>query len=70
MSTPVSDPKLFDIACAVVYLQSLGAQTATTNFVRTLVLSGQVPHLRIGRKFYIAKTALDTWIETRGRRTR
>ena len=62
--------RLFDIASAVSYLQALGASTATKCFVRSLISSAQVPFLRIGRKFFITKEALDSWISKRERRVR
>lgn len=59
---------LFDILAAVAYLRTLGATAATPNFVRSLIASSAVPHLRVGRKFYVAKLALDNWLESRARR--
>jgi hypothetical protein len=61
---------LFDILATVAYLKSIGASAATPNFVRTLISSAQVPHVRIGKKFYLSKTALDHWLVTRERRAR
>ena len=62
--------QLFDILASVTYLRSLGATAATSNFVRSLIASSQVPHLRIGKKFYLSKTSLDHWLVTRERRAR
>jgi hypothetical protein len=70
MSPPDANQRLFDIADAVVYLQSLGAKTASVNFVRGLISTGQVPHLRIGKKFFIGREALDRWIDQRQRKTK
>jgi excisionase family DNA binding protein len=67
---PESARRLFDIFAAVAYLQSLGATSATRNFVRSLVTSGQVPYIRCGKKFYITKNALDAWITRSERRAR
>ena len=70
-STPTqSHQKLFDIAAAVHYLHSLGAAAATKSFVRRLLATGQVTHLRIGKKFYVSREALDGWISNRQRRAR
>jgi hypothetical protein len=66
----VADQQLFDVGDAAKYLQSIGAKTATVNFVRALISSSQVAHLQIGKKFYVSKTALDGWVETRARRAR
>ena len=62
--------RLLDIIAAVAYLQSLGATSATTNFVRGLIARGEIPHLKISKKFYVSKGSLDRWIETRERRNR
>jgi excisionase family DNA binding protein len=70
VQTPVlaEGRRLFDIQAAVAYLRSLGAEAVTMNFVRALVNSGQVPHVRMGRKFYVSRTALDHWITNHERR--
>ena len=65
-----ADQKLFDVCDAAIYLQQIGARTATVNFVRALISSQQVPHLRIGKKFFVSRKALDQWIETREKRSR
>jgi excisionase family DNA binding protein len=61
---------LFDIPSAAKHFQEKGAKTATKNFVRNLIASGQLPHLRIGKRFYVTKAAIDRWIETREKRNR
>jgi len=65
-----ADQRLFDVGDAAKYLQSIGAKAATVNFVRALISSSQVAYLRIGKKLYVSKSALDGWIETRARRAR
>ena len=62
--------RLFDIVAAVAYLRTLGATTATKHFVRGLINTAQVPHLRIGKRFYLSREALDAWIEKQQRRRR
>jgi excisionase family DNA binding protein len=62
--------KLFDFVASVAYLHSLGATAATVSFVRGLVASGQITHLRIGKKFYVSRESLDGWIANRQRRMR
>jgi len=52
----------------VEYLRTIGATAATKNFVRRLIGTGQVAHLRIGKKFYLTREALDAWIVKRQRR--
>jgi excisionase family DNA binding protein len=60
--------RLFDINAAVAYLRSIGADGATTNFVRSLIANAEVPCVRMGRKFYISRDALDRWIANHDRR--
>lgn len=60
--------RLFDITAAVTYLRELGAEGATVNFVRALIASGQVPHIRMGRKFYLTRESLDRWISNHERK--
>jgi hypothetical protein len=71
-STPDAhvDRRLFDIVSAAGYLQAIGATSATPKFVRTLVADGDLPHLKIGKKFYISKTSIDSWLLRHERRTR
>lgn len=61
--------QLFDIHAAVLFLRSIGAIGATENFVRGLINSGQIPHIRIGKKFYVGKHAIETWLTKHERRT-
>jgi hypothetical protein len=60
--------RLFDIHAAVAYLHALGAEGATVTFVRSLINRAEVPHLRIGKKFYVSKEGLDLWIQRHERR--
>jgi excisionase family DNA binding protein len=62
--------QLFDIGGAVEYLKSIGASGATVCFIRGLVSSGQVPHVRIGKKFYVSREALQGWLERHEKRAR
>jgi excisionase family DNA binding protein len=62
--------RLLDILLAVSYLKSIGADSASENFVRNLISTGQIPHVRIGKKFYISRVALDSWINSRERKSR
>ena len=61
-------PQLFDVKAACDYLKSIGVSGATVNSTRTIF--GQVPHVRIGKRFYVSKESLDTWISNRQRRSR
>jgi hypothetical protein len=68
ITRPAEGRRLFDIQAAVLYLRGLGAESVTMNFVRALVNSGQVPHLRMGKKFYLTRESLDRWISNHERR--
>jgi excisionase family DNA binding protein len=61
---------LYDIAGAVSYLQRVGATTATATFVRGLISSGQLPHLKIGKAFYVSKSAIEAWLARSEKRNR
>jgi excisionase family DNA binding protein len=71
-STPTTEQQrqLFDILAIVAYLKSIGADGATPNFARGLITSGQVAHIRVGRKYYVSRAALDRWLETQAKRSR
>jgi excisionase family DNA binding protein len=60
--------RLFDVQAAVAYLRELGADGATKNFVRALISSGALPHLRMGKKHYVSRESLDRWISNHERR--
>jgi hypothetical protein len=62
--------RLFDIAGAVEYLHGIGASAATPNFVRAIIGRGEVAHLKIGKKFFVSREALDAWIQKHERRSR
>ena len=66
----MTEPRLFDLKAAAEYLQSLGAAGTTAYYIRSLVASGKVPHIKLGRKFYISKNALDAWLERAEKRSR
>jgi hypothetical protein len=58
----------FDIKAAVLYLRQLGAEGATVNFIRNLISRSEVPHVKIGKKFYLSRDGLDRWITNHERR--
>jgi excisionase family DNA binding protein len=62
--------RLFDIAGSAAYLRELGAVSCTVTFIRQLIATGQVPHVRIGKKFYVSRDALDGWIGRHERKAR
>lgn len=64
----MSERRLFDIRAAAEYLRSLGADSTTISFVRGLISAGTLPHLKIGKKFFVSKDALDGWISRAERR--
>jgi excisionase family DNA binding protein len=69
-SARMTEQRLFDIPSAAKYLQSIGASAVTTITVRTLVSSGKLPHIKIGRRFYITRVAMDSWLANHERRAK
>jgi hypothetical protein len=71
IQTPTeSSPTLLNVHDAAGYFRSLGAKAATVNFVRSLLLSGQLPYTQVGRAFYVTKDDIHTWISRRSKRAR
>jgi excisionase family DNA binding protein len=68
--TATDTRRLFDVLAAVAHLKTIGADAATVNFVRNLISSGEIPHLKIGKKFFLSKTAMDAWLANHERRRR
>lgn len=71
--TPTAIPetqKLFDINAAVEYLRSIGATGVTKSSVRSLIATGGLPTIKLGRKFYITRTSLLEWLSRHERRLR
>ena len=62
--------RLFDVPAAVAFFQSLGAESASKNFVRSLITSGQLPHVRIGKRFFVSRESILNWISKNERRAR
>ena len=62
----MSNPQLFDLQAAVTYFKGIGVSGITTCAMRTVF--AQVPHIRIGKRFYVSKESLDSWIANRQRR--
>ena len=52
--------RLFDIPSAAAYLISIGATAATPTFIRTLISRGEIPHVKISKRFFVSRDALDS----------
>jgi excisionase family DNA binding protein len=65
-----TDQKLFDVQGAAKYLQSIGATGAAVYFIRSIITRGEIPFVRIGKKFFLTRESLDRWLETHERRMR
>jgi hypothetical protein len=61
--------KFFDIDGIVRYSHSLGADVTKT-FVRSAISSGRVPHLKLGKRFYVSREAWDRFLANNERRAR
>lgn len=60
----------FDVATLPAYLRSIGFTGATTTTVRRLITTGQLPHVRVGKKFYVGRAAVAAWLARQERRAR
>jgi excisionase family DNA binding protein len=69
MSEPLSR-RLFDICSAVEYLRGIGASGVTVTCVRRMISSGELPHVRLGKKFYISQGAIEAWLVKSEKRNR
>jgi excisionase family DNA binding protein len=38
-------------------------RTATVYFVRTLIADGEMPYVRVGKRFFVTSADVDKWIE-------
>ena len=66
---PSQEQRLFDVHGAARYFTLLGAPVSAF-FIRSLIADGAIPHLKIGRKFFVTREAIHTWITRHERRAR
>ena len=65
------EKRLFDINGAVEFLRSIGATGVTKSSVRSLIATGGLPVIPgLGRKFYISRAALISWLDRHEKRLR
>jgi len=72
---PVSDEsraeqRFFTVEDAQHYLVAIGAVGVGVTFVRQLIVTGAIPHVRMGRRYYVSRVALDEWLLKHERRAR
>jgi predicted DNA-binding transcriptional regulator AlpA len=65
-----ADRSLFDIVAAAAYVCSIGATGVSPKCIYNLMASGEVPRIKIGKKFFVSKRALDEWLIRHERRAR
>lgn len=63
-------PRYFDIPAAAVYANSIGLTGVTAYTIRMAINSGQLPHIKIGKKFHLSKAAIDAWLTKAEKRVR
>jgi excisionase family DNA binding protein len=63
-------PRFFDILAVVEHLHSIGLTGITPWTVRMAINSGRLAHIKEGKKFYVSKSALDTWLAKAEKRVR
>jgi excisionase family DNA binding protein len=66
----MSEPRMFDIVGTAEYLRSIGMTGVSAYTVRSEINSGRLAHTKVGKKFYVSKTAVDAWLSKAERRTR
>ena len=59
--TESAELRLLDVKAAVAHLAELGAP-ATVNFVRTIIVAGEIRHVKIGRKFFVTSADISEWV--------
>jgi hypothetical protein len=62
--------QLFDVEASAQHLRDRGAHAATVYLVRTLISTGRVPHIRVGRRLYVTRASWDAWLAKSERRRR
>jgi excisionase family DNA binding protein len=70
MTPRQTEQRLFTVEDAARYLVSIGAAGIGVYFIRTLISSGEIPHIKMGKRFYVSRTSLDSWIEKHEKRMR
>jgi excisionase family DNA binding protein len=66
----MADAKYFDIPAAVEYVRSIGLSGVTPWTIRMAINSGRLAHIREGKRFYVSKSAVDSWLAKAEKRTR
>lgn len=66
----MDQPRVFDIPAAVAYVRSLGATGVSVSTIRGEIATGRIPHIKLGKKFYVSMASLDAWITRSERRAR
>jgi len=65
-----TEQRLFTIQDAAKYLCSIGAFGVTPYTVRGLIASGQLAHIRLGRRFFVTRAAMEAWLASHEKRMR
>ena len=64
------DLHVFDVHGSVEHLRSKGFKGATISTVRGEIAAGRVPHIKLGKKFYVTEAAWKAWATRAERRIR
>ena len=62
--------RIFDIQSAAEYVRSIGGTGTTPHTIRGLIAAGSLPKIKIGKKFFVTRAALDSWISAHERRAK
>ena len=60
--------RLLDRYDAQTYMRQLGISGVSPRIFFTLIANGEIPRVRVGRKYFITREALDGWIARNERR--
>ncbi len=61
---------MHSVESAANYLRTSGAISVCVHTVRSLIVSGQVAAIRLGRRYYITETALNSWLSSHERKAK
>jgi excisionase family DNA binding protein len=61
---------MFDTATGAEYMRGIGLVTCTPTFISRLMREGEIARVRVGKRYYVSKAALDGWLLRHERRAR
>jgi excisionase family DNA binding protein len=62
--------RFFDIQGAAAYAVSIGLSGVTPYTIRAAIHSGRLPYIKEGKKFYVSRSSIDSWLAKAEKRVR